>query len=70
VASNINIEKFQSLAVGHWDQQIFHLLRYGFPLDVDHNFKPSQKLANHTSADKYPADILDTSVLINILIQR
>jgi hypothetical protein len=57
VASDINIEKFQALAIGHWDQQIFHLLRYGLPLNLDKNFNPSNILANHASADRYLADI-------------
>jgi hypothetical protein len=57
VPSGFKIEKFRELASGYWDEQLFELLKYGFPLDVGPSFKPSNKQYNHSSADKYPEHV-------------
>jgi hypothetical protein len=57
VFSGFNIKKFRELAAGYWDQQVFNLLAYGFPLDMGKIFIPTTASKNHSSADKYPADI-------------
>jgi hypothetical protein len=51
------VDEFQKLALGHHDQQIFELLRYGCPLDIDKEIKITNQVVNHTSAIKYPNDI-------------
>jgi hypothetical protein len=35
VASHINVQLFRQLGQGFHDQQIFDLIQYGFPLDLD-----------------------------------
>jgi hypothetical protein len=57
VPSGFKIEKFKKLASGYWDEQLFELLKYGFPLDVRPDFMPSNKQYNHSSADKYPEHV-------------
>jgi hypothetical protein len=45
------------MAEGHSDLQVFNLLRYGFPLDVGHDFKPTDSVVNHSSAQKFPVQV-------------
>jgi hypothetical protein len=54
VSSGFNIPKLKKLAAGYWDEQLFELLKYGFPLDVGTGFMPSNNQYNHSSADNYP----------------
>jgi hypothetical protein len=42
------------MAEGYWDEQLFELFKYGFPLDVGSSFIPSNNKYNHSSAVKYP----------------
>jgi hypothetical protein len=39
------------------DQEYFDLIRFGFPLDVGTEFRPSKQKMNHKSANNYPDDI-------------
>jgi hypothetical protein len=57
VKSGFNIDRFKKLARGYWNQQLFQLLEFGFPLDVGPGFVPSDKGYNHSSAEKYPGDV-------------
>jgi hypothetical protein len=58
VASHINVQLFRALGHGFHDQQIFDLIQYGFPLDLDKsNFIPNSAVANHGSAIKFPAEV-------------
>jgi hypothetical protein len=70
VGSGVNIEKFRELAAGYWDQQVFNLLAYGFPLDMGREFIPTIASKNHSSANKYPTDIqkyIDKEVAAGVL---
>jgi hypothetical protein len=57
VKSGFNLEKFQQLASGYWDEKVFELIKYGFPLDVGPSFIPSACNKNHSSAEQYPNDV-------------
>jgi hypothetical protein len=58
VASHINVQKFRELGQGFHDQQIFDLIQYGFPLDLDKpNFIPNSAVTNHGSALQFPAAV-------------
>jgi hypothetical protein len=54
VDTGFNVDKFQELASNYGDQQLFELLRFGFPLDITKEFTPVTKTVNHTSAVKFP----------------
>jgi hypothetical protein len=57
VKSGFNLEKFKQLASGYWDEKLFELIKYGFPLDVGLGFIPSVCNNNHSSAEQYPNDV-------------
>jgi hypothetical protein len=54
VPSGFNVDLFQEMAEGYWDGQMFELLKYGFPLDVNDKFEPFTNTVNHASATKFP----------------
>jgi hypothetical protein len=58
VASHINVHLFRQLGQGFHDQQIFDLIQYGFPLDLDKsNFIPNSAVVNHGSALNFPSEV-------------
>jgi hypothetical protein len=58
VASHINVQKFRELGKDFYDQQIFDLLQFGFPLDLDKsNFLPNLAVGNHGSALQFPVEV-------------
>jgi hypothetical protein len=58
IASHINVNLFRELARGFHDQQIFDLITYGFPLDLDKpNFIPNSAVTNHGSAFNFPSEV-------------
>jgi hypothetical protein len=49
---------FRELARGFHDQQIFNLITYGFPPDLDKpNFLPNSAVTNHGSALNFPSEV-------------
>jgi hypothetical protein len=58
VASHINIKVFGKLHQGFHDPQVFDLIQYGFPLDLDKSsFIPNLAVTNHSSAIQFPAEV-------------
>jgi hypothetical protein len=49
--------KFRAMAGDYWDQQLFDLIAFGFPLDVGTQFQPSNHNINHASAINYPDEV-------------
>ena len=47
--SGLNINTWVSYLSNYWDQQLFDLLEYGFPLDFDRNYLLNFVEENHTS---------------------
>jgi hypothetical protein len=49
---------FRALGKGFHDQQIFDLIQYGFPLDLDKpNFIPNSVVSNHGSALQFLIEV-------------
>jgi hypothetical protein len=57
VQSGFNVDRFQELAEGYEDKQLFELLRFGFPLDITKHFNPFNDTVNHTSSVKFPEQV-------------
>jgi hypothetical protein len=58
IASHINVDLFRELGQGFHDQQIFDLIKYGFPLDLDKSsFIPNSAVTNHGLALQFPAAV-------------
>jgi hypothetical protein len=52
--THINVSRFKELATNYFDKQIFDLIEYGFPLDINtKDFIPSKEAKNHPSALNY-----------------
>ena len=49
--------KWKKHLVDYWDDQLIHLLRYGFPLDFNRDCHLKTDKQNHASAIKYPGYI-------------
>ena len=65
VATQLNPDSWAKHLTSYWDQQLVDLIRFGFPLDFDRNFKLLSSCQNHASAiehvehvDAYIADEL------------
>ena len=54
VASQLHVDKWQSLLTDYWDQQLLQLLQFGFPLE---GCPLQHKVGNHSSANEFPADV-------------
>jgi hypothetical protein len=58
IASRINVGLFRELCQGFHDQQIFDLIQFGFPLDLDKStFFPNLAVTNHGSALQFPSEV-------------
>ena len=57
VPSQLNVDKWQTYLEGYWDKQLPFLLRYGFPLDFDHNTPLRSQHKNHSSATDFPQHV-------------
>ena len=57
VASQLNVDKWQSLLTDYWDQQLLQLLQFGFPLDFNRGCPLKHEAGNHSSADEFPSDV-------------
>jgi hypothetical protein len=55
---HINDNLFRELARGFYYQQIFDLVTYGFPLDLDKpNFLPNSTVINHGLALNFNSEV-------------
>jgi hypothetical protein len=58
IASHINVNLFRELGQGFYDQQIFDLIQFCFPLDLEKStFIPNSAVPNHGSAIKFPTEV-------------
>ena len=57
VTSQLNVDKWEELLQGYWDQQLLQLLRFGFPLDFNRSCPLQSEKGNHTSATQFPLDV-------------
>ena len=57
VTSQLNVDKWEELLQGYWDQQLLQLLRFGFPLDFNRSCPLQYEQGNHTSAIQFPLDV-------------
>ena len=55
--SQLNPDVWDAYLDSYWDKQLCFLIRYGFPLDFDHNTLLKSNHRNHTSAVDFPDDI-------------
>ena len=56
VRSQLNVDAWQKHLVNYWDDQLIHLIKYGFPLDFNRDCHLKREKQNHASATKYPDD--------------
>ena len=56
VTSQLNVDKWEELLKGYWDQ-LLELLRFGFPLDFNRTCTLHNEQGNHTSATQFPLDV-------------
>ena len=54
MTSQLNVEIWEELLKGYWDQQ---LLKFGFPLDFNRSCALHNEQDNHTSATQFPKDV-------------
>ena len=52
VKLGLNIKNWRHYLPNYWDQQLCHLLEYGFPLDFDRKCSLNSVEEKHTSANK------------------
>jgi hypothetical protein len=46
VNSGIKVDRFKQMAGDYWDNELFDLIRFGFPLDVGTEFHPKKLITN------------------------
>ena len=57
VPSQLNFKVWANLLGDYWDKQLPYLVKYGFPLDFDHNTSLQANVRNHNSANAVPHDV-------------
>ena len=57
VNSQLKVEAWKRHLEGYWDEQLLHLIEYGFPLDFKRNCPLNNESGNHKSATDFPSDI-------------
>ena len=57
VKSQLNADVWDKYLHNYWDKQLGYLIRYGFPLDFDHNVSLVKNECNHKSATDFKEDI-------------
>ena len=57
VNSQLKVQVWEKYLSEYWDNQVVHLLKYGFPLDFNIDCKLYCDKQNHSSAVNYPNDI-------------
>ena len=57
MASQLDVDEWQSLLTDYWDQQLLQLLQFGFPLDFNRCCPLKHEVGNHSSADEFPSDV-------------
>ena len=54
VDSQLNLKVWKEVQVDYWDNQLIHLLEYGFPLDFNRECPLHCEYKNHSSANDFP----------------
>ena len=57
IESQLNVPEWKKLCANYWDQQLIHLVEFGFPLDFNKNSKLCHDDKNHSLAIDFPADV-------------
>ena len=57
IESQLNVPEWKTMFENYWDQQLIHLIEFGFPLDFNRNSKLCHDDKNHSSAIDFPADV-------------
>ena len=57
VHSPLNSEKFQKYLENYWDWQLPLFIKFGFPLDIDHDIELKSDPINHKSATQFPSHV-------------
>ena len=57
VTSQLNVDRWEELLKGYWDQQLLQLLKFGFPPDFNRSCTLHNEQGNHTSATQFPLDV-------------
>ena len=58
IVSQLNVEEWKASLSDYWDQQLFLLIQYGFPLDFNRDCPLYSDMKNHSSAVDFPNDII------------
>ena len=57
IESQLNVPEWKKLFANYWDQQLIHLVEFGFPLDFNRSSKLCHDDKNHSSATDFPTDV-------------
>ena len=57
IKSQLNVSEWKKVFKNYWDQQLIHLVEFGFPLDFNRNSVLSHDGKNHSSAVDFPSDV-------------
>ena len=57
INTSFNLPAWEKYLHSYWDHQLIQFLYYGFPLDVQTEFKPVSTLVNHASAVQYASQV-------------
>ena len=57
LSSQLNLNTWQELLEGYWDQQLLHLLKFGFPVGFNRECPLRHKVENHRSAVEHPGQV-------------
>ena len=57
IKSQLNVPEWKNLFANYWDQQLIHLVEFGFPLDFNRSSKLCHDDKNHSSTTDFPADV-------------
>ena len=57
VQFQLNVGEWKKLFQNYWDQQLIHLIEYGFPLDFNSKSVLHHDGKNHSSAIDFPVDV-------------
>ena len=57
IKSQLNADAWDKYLHNYWDKQLGYLIRYGFPLDFNHNVSLVNNECNHKSATDFKEDI-------------
>ena len=57
IKSQLNVFEWKKLFADYWDQQLLHLVEFGFPLDFNRNSVLRHDYKNHSSAVDFLSDV-------------